>query len=91
MQVSDDHLPFNAFADALDGYASQLQGWGAPFKVETCSMAIYLVALDASRPEPPPAYSGWTLKTPNCRSSPSRLAAIIHRKLIAPPGAATLG
>src|SRR5213594_2959301 len=46
---------------------------------------------DASRPDPLCAYSGCTLTTPNCRSSPSRMAAIIQRKLIAPPGAETLG
>src|SRR5437763_1172195 len=46
---------------------------------------------DASNPDPPAAYSGCTLTTPNCRSSPSRMAAIIQRKLMAPPGAETLG
>jgi hypothetical protein len=51
----------------------------------------YRFSLPASIPEPPAAYSGCTLTTPNCLSSRSRFAAIIHRKLIDPPGAATLG
>ena len=46
---------------------------------------------EASRPDPAVAYSGCTLTTPNWRSSTSRWAAIIHRKLMEPPGAATLG
>src|SRR5437763_110830 len=46
---------------------------------------------DASNPVPPFACSGCTLTTPNCRSSPSRMAAIIQRKLMVPPGAETLG
>src|SRR5205814_3234325 len=46
---------------------------------------------DASSPDPPCAYSGCTLTTPNWRSSPSRIAAIIQRKLIVPPGADTFG
>ena len=37
------------------------------------------------------ANSGCTLTTPYWRSSRSRFAAIIHRKLIEPPGAATFG
>src|SRR5437867_9688615 len=44
-----------------------------------------------SSPVGDPANSGCTLTTPYCRSSRSRLAAIIHRKLIEPPGAATFG
>src|SRR5687768_14963737 len=44
-----------------------------------------------SRPDPPAANSGCTLTTPNSRSSSSRVAAIIQRKLICPPGAATFG
>src|SRR5262245_46676025 len=44
-----------------------------------------------SSPVGAPANSGCTLTTPYFRSSFSRLAAIIHRKLIDPPGAATLG
>ena len=48
-------------------------------------------ALPGSRPEPLAAYSGCTLTTPNWRSSPSRCAAIIQRKLIEPPGAPTPG
>src|SRR5207253_2107549 len=46
---------------------------------------------DASSPDPPCAYSGCTFTTPNWRSSPSRIAAIIQRKLIVPPGAETFG
>ena len=42
-------------------------------------------------PNPCAAKSGCTLTTPYWRSSSSRLAAIIQRKLMAPPGAATLG
>ena len=45
----------------------------------------------ASSPEPPWSKPGWTLTTPNCRSSPSRRAAIIQMKLMLWPGAATLG
>ena len=39
-------------------------------------------ARPASSPDPPALKSGWTLTTPNCRSSSSRFAAIIQRKLI---------
>ena len=53
--------------------------------------AAHFVAFPGSSPDPPAAYSGWTLTTPNCRSIPSRCAAIIQRKLIDPPGAATPG
>src|SRR6266511_2733328 len=45
----------------------------------------------ASRPDGVDANSGCTFTTPYCRSASSRLAAIIQRKLIDPPGAATLG
>ena len=48
-------------------------------------------ALAASSPEGIAAKSGWTLTTPYWRSVSSVCAAIIHRKLMEPPGAATFG
>ena len=48
-------------------------------------------ALAAPSPEGSAAKSGCTLTTPNWRSASSGWAAIIHRKLIEPPGAATFG
>src|SRR5262245_37231459 len=57
----------------------------------TWGLVLYFLSLTASSPEPPAAYSGCTLTTPYKRSSPSLIAAIIHRKLIWPPGAATFG
>ena len=51
----------------------------------------FFSARPLSRPEPMAANSGCTLTTPYWRSTSSRLAAIIQRKLIAPPGAATFG
>ncbi len=48
-------------------------------------------ALAAPSPEGIAAKSGCTFTTPNWRSVSSVWAAIIHRKLIEPPGAATFG
>ena len=45
----------------------------------------------ASRPDPAWSNPGWTLTTPNLRSTTSRWAAIIQMKLIPWPGAETLG
>ena len=53
--------------------------------------SCHRLALAASSPEGVAAKSGWTLTTPYWRSLSSVCAAIIHRKLMEPPGAATFG
>src|SRR5438132_11438559 len=97
--LADDHLPLDAFSDLLYGNTGPIQVLS--FAEERSARRCLLFVLGncrhgyfpraASRPDPPAAYSGCTFTTPYWRSSPSRIAAIIHKKLICPPGAATLG
>src|SRR6185503_20854308 len=102
--VADKHLSLDSFGRMLNGNVGPVQ---MTSNVETVAVAIpvavifrrgvghfcflYFLSLTASRPDPLAAYSGCTFTTPYRRSSPSRIAAIIHRKLIWPPGAATFG
>ena len=62
-----------------------------PQKCGVARNAHHLPPRDASSPDPLVAYSGCTFTTPNSRSTPSRGAAIIQRKPMDDPGAATFG
>src|SRR5262245_30209054 len=81
---ANEHLAFDSFGRLLNRYSrpvqmlSQTSGDGV-LRHRVC---LYFRSLTASRPELPAAYSGCTLTTPKRRSSPSLIAAIIHRKLI---------
>src|SRR6186713_307729 len=77
--IAEEELPFDAFGDPL--------GWNrAPITLLSVENRIgcahFLSALPASRPDGVVANSGCTLTTPYKRSSSSRLAAIIQRKLM---------
>src|SRR6185295_6644216 len=96
--VADEHLSLDSLGRVLDGNLGPVQMLS---EVGTVAVAVvlrksgrhfvsfYFLSLTASRPDPPAAYSGCTFTTPYRRSSPSLIAAIIQRKLICPPGAAT--
>src|ERR1043166_7573140 len=73
------------------------QGSGTQRKIQKLASSRQHVKYNIATLQPevthrwPDAFSGCTFTTPNCRSATSRCAAMIHKKLIDPPGAATLG
>src|SRR5688572_790291 len=77
--IAPEELTFDAFGDPLGGNRAPVTLPGDENRV---ACAHFLSALPASRPDGVVANSGCTLTTPYWRSSFSRLAAIIHRKLI---------
>src|SRR5262245_4516585 len=86
--IAPDHLPFDPVGNLLDRHIGPV----AVLKREDGIAARHFFSdRPLSRPEPMDAKAGCTFTTPYWRSSFSRLAAIIQRKLIAPPGAATFG
>src|SRR5262249_14546216 len=88
--LSDDHLPPDPVGDPLDGHVFPSLRRAGFHRVS--GQWHQRGAFPASSPDrPPAAYSGWTFTTPNFRSTSSRCAAIIQRKLIGLPGAATFG
>src|SRR5687767_5999717 len=103
--MAHQHLALDSVSHLLDGNVGPVQVpgetiCGAVAVTRAVSIWVggivrhfcfYFLSLTASRPDPLAAYSGCTFTTPYKRSSPSLIAAIIHRKLICPPGAATFG
>ena len=85
--LAPDHLPLDALGDPLAGDRGPVRCG----TLDGIPDSHFFSDRPLSSPEPIAANSGWTLTTPYWRSSSSRLAAIIHRKLIDAPGAATFG